>query len=94
MNPLIPAAGALALLAAFGHHLINEAGKVRPLPRLSLAFNAVGSGLLALDAVAEHQPIFVVVEGVWSIASLISLTRTIAPAPDRLSGQEPQAVET
>jgi hypothetical protein len=84
---VVQCAGSVLLLFAF---LAASFGLLRPQAVLTLAINVIGSGALALDAVAERQWGFLLLEGVWSLAAAIGLVHKLlqqrrtpaAPHPD------------
>jgi hypothetical protein len=67
---LIQVVGSLLVLAGFA---LAQWGMLNPKSPTYLVLNAVGSGILAVDAVVEAQWGFLLLEGVWAIVSLVSL---------------------
>ena len=66
--------GALAVLAAY---VANQLGWIRP-SQLSYALaNAVGAGILTFVAVVDRQAGFVVVQGAWTMISLLGIVRAL-----------------
>ncbi len=72
LSLVVQVIGSLAVLAGFALSQWNLLD-AKSVPYLVI--NAVGSGLLAVDAVVEQQWGFLLLEGVWSLVSLISLAR-------------------
>lgn len=69
MIQIISIIGSLIILSAYG------AGQAKMMNTSSLLYatlNLIGSGILAVIAVIESQWGFLLVEGVWSLISLIS----------------------
>jgi hypothetical protein len=71
---VVQCAGSVLLLVAF---LATLFGVLRPQAVLTLAINVLGSGALALDAVAERQWGFLLLQGVWSLAAAIGLVHEL-----------------
>ncbi|RKR74262.1 CBU_0592 family membrane protein [Frondihabitans australicus] len=74
MSLVIQIAGSLLVLAGFA---LAQFRVVDVTSRLYLVVNVVGSGALAVDAVVEAEWGFLLLEGVWSIVSAISLVRVL-----------------
>lgn len=70
MSQLVQVIGSVLILAAFA---LAQRGVLDARSRVYLVLNLVGSGVLAADAVAEKQWGFLLLEGVWSLVSLLSL---------------------
>jgi hypothetical protein len=68
---LIGAVGFVMLLSAFGLNLVGRMG--RDTATYS-ALNAAGAALLAGYALIKDAPIFVGLEGIWSLAAAVGLT--------------------
>ena len=69
--------GSLAILAAF---IANQARRLTTTGLTYLVLNTLGSGILAVIAIIEHQWGFLLLEGTWALVSLWSLLRlTLAP---------------
>lgn len=75
-------AGALAILVPFA---LLQVGRTTPHGYGYLAANLAGAGVLTVLAVVESQWGFVILQGVWALASLRGLLRTrrsrVAPGP-------------
>jgi len=65
-------AGALLILAAYAAHQAGRMSRETPAYHL---INAGGGALLLLAAVATWQIGFIVLEGAWTIISLVALLR-------------------
>ena len=71
--------GAVSILAAF------TLGQLRLLDQHSLVYlilNLVGSAVLAVIAFAEKRWGFLLLEGVWSIVSAVSLVAVLRPGQE------------
>ena len=66
--------GALAVLAAF---VANQLGWIRPSQFSYAAANFVGAGILTFVAVMDRQIGFVVLQGSWTIISLLGIVRAL-----------------
>jgi hypothetical protein len=64
--------GSLAVLLGFA---LSQWGLMNQKSLSYLLVNAIGSGLLAIDAVVEDQWGFLLLEGCWAIVSMISLVK-------------------
>jgi hypothetical protein len=62
--------GALAILGAFA---ANQLGWVRPSQLSYAVANLVGAGILTVVAVVDRQVGFVVLQGAWTVVSLIGI---------------------
>jgi hypothetical protein len=69
---LVQIAGSLLILAAFA---ASQAGRLPIDSRLYLVLNFIGSTILAVLAWIDQQWGFLLLEGVWAIVSLWSLTQ-------------------
>jgi hypothetical protein len=69
--------GSLAVLAGFG---ASQFGWLDPKSVPYLVVNAVGSGILAADAVYEAQWGFLLLEGAWAVVSLTGLVKVAITA--------------
>jgi hypothetical protein len=69
--------GAIAVLIPF---VAVQLGRLRPDARGYLAFNLVGSGLLAALALHDQDWGFLLLEGVWAVVAAWSLTRRLSAA--------------
>jgi hypothetical protein len=69
---IIQIIGSLAVLAGFA---LAQWGVLNQKSIAYLLVNAIGSGLLAADAVIEQQWGFLLLEGSWSVISVIGLFR-------------------
>jgi hypothetical protein len=67
--------GSLGVLAGFA---LSHWNLLNPKSVRYLLLNALGSGLLAADAVYEAQWGFLMLEGVWAVVSTIALVRLFA----------------
>ena len=75
-NQIISLAGAALILAAY---FAFQRGWLGRSHRLYHAMNFVGSSLLTVVAVADHQAGFIVLEGAWA---LLSIPGTLRPPTD------------
>jgi hypothetical protein len=66
-------------LLLVGAYLVNQRGRCTPTSHRYLAANALGAGLLASYSASINEPIFVVLEGFWCVASLLALRRELQP---------------
>jgi hypothetical protein len=64
--------GSLLVLAGFA---LSQAGVLDLKSVTYLVVNAIGSSLLAVDAVVEAQWGFLLLEGVWAVVSVVGLLR-------------------
>jgi hypothetical protein len=65
----------LAVLTGFA---LSQTGVLDPKSAVYLWLNAVGSGLLAADAVVEAQWGFLLLEGAWAVVSVVGLARLVS----------------
>ncbi len=70
-------AGALLILVAYAAHQAGKMSRDTPVYHVT---NAIGGGLLLVVAVAARQAGFIVLEGVWTVISLVALARGLRPA--------------
>jgi len=81
MDQAVQIVGALLILAAFAG---AQAGRLSPHSRLYLVLNLVGSAVLTVLAAIDGQLGFLLLEAVWALVSLWSLTQVLrgrAPSP-------------
>jgi len=71
--------GSIGILAAFG---ASQFKLIRPSSLSYLAVNAIASGLLGLVAFVGHQWGFLLLEGAWSLISLVMLVRLLIYGED------------
>ena len=71
--------GALAVLAAFA---ANQLGWVRPSQLSYAAANFVGAGILTFVAVVDRQVGFVVLQGSWTLISLLGIVQALRGGDD------------
>jgi hypothetical protein len=74
-NQVISLAGAALILSAY---LAFQRGWLGRSHRLYHAMNLVGSSLLTVVALSDHQAGFIVLEGAWA---LLSIPGTLRPPP-------------
>jgi hypothetical protein len=72
--------GSLLVLAGFAASLLGWLGDKSV---LYLVLNAVGSGILAVDAIYEAQWGFLVLEGSWAAVSVVGLFRLRGSSKER-----------
>ncbi len=75
--------GAAMILAAFA---AQQAGKLGGEDRAYLALNFVGAVILTWFAVEAKNAGLIVLEGSWSVISLVSLLKKRAASPPRSGG--------
>ena len=74
MEQLIQLVGALLVLLGY---LFTQTGRLDGAARSYLIINLVGSALLALVAALGQQWGFLLLNGVWSLISLVNLARVL-----------------
>ncbi len=80
MSQIVQIAGSLLILSGF---VLAQVGRLDPKSAGYLAVNAVGSGVLAVQAAVEAQWGFLLLEGVWAIVSVAALARLRYTGKDR-----------
>jgi hypothetical protein len=70
MGQLVQIAGSLLVVAGFA---LAQLGTLDPRSRTYLLLNAVGSAVLAVDALLGHQWGFLLLEGIWAVVSVTAL---------------------
>jgi hypothetical protein len=80
-------AGAVLILAAYAAH---QAGRMSRANVAYHAINAAGGALLLVAAVATRQIGFIVLEGAWTLISVVALARPAGRSPAS-GGREPAA---
>ena len=70
MEQMVQVVGSLLVLAAF---TAAQQGWVNPASKVYLVLNLIGSAVLSVDAAAEAQWGFLLLEGVWAIVSAAAL---------------------
>jgi hypothetical protein len=78
MEQVIQVIGALLILAGFAG---TQTGRMRADSVVYLVLNLVGAIVLAVLAFIDEQWGFVLLEGVWSVVSLWSLSRVMRGLP-------------
>jgi hypothetical protein len=74
MDQAVQIIGAVLILVAFAG---AQAGRLAPHSRLYLVLNLVGSAVLTVLAAIEGQLGFLLLEAVWALVSLWSLTQVL-----------------
>jgi hypothetical protein len=64
--------GSVGVLTGF---ILSQLNIVNPKSLSYLLINAIGSGLLAIDAIIESQWGFLLLEGAWAVVSIAGLIR-------------------
>ena len=77
MIQVISILGSLTILAAYG---ASQFRLMSPSGLLYSVLNLVGSAILAVIALIEHQWGFLLLEGVWALISLWTTVRIVAGA--------------
>jgi hypothetical protein len=77
MSLVFQVLGSLAVLAGFA---ASQFGWLTPQSVVYLVVNAVGSGVLAADAIYEAQWGFLLLEGAWAIVSVAGLVKVAIAA--------------
>jgi hypothetical protein len=72
MSMVIQIVGSVAILAGFA---LSQWGILNQKSFAYLLVNAIGSALLAADAVVERQWGFLLLEGSWSVVSIAGLVK-------------------
>jgi len=80
---LVSLLGAGMILAAFA---AQQAGKLGGEDRVYLVLNLFGAVILTWFAIQAKNAGLIVLEGSWSMISLVSLVRRRAPSPPRSGG--------
>ncbi|MFK3980326.1 hypothetical protein ACI2K4_08090 [Micromonospora sp. NPDC050397] len=73
---LIEVLGALLILAAFA---ATQLRRMDPHSVRYLVLNTLGAGILAVIAAVERSWGFLLLEGTWTVVSLVSLTLALRP---------------
>ncbi|MCC6317161.1 MAG: hypothetical protein IT361_05660 [Gemmatimonadaceae bacterium] len=74
MRQAISLFGALLILVPFA---ANQLGRMASDSRAFQLLNAVGAGILTVIALLERQWGFVLLEGTWSLVSVVGMVRTL-----------------
>lgn len=80
---LVSLLGAAMILAAFA---AQQAGKLGGEDRAYLVLNLLGAVILTWFAVEAKNAGLIVLEGSWSVISLVSLVRKLSASPPRSGG--------
>jgi hypothetical protein len=80
---IVSLVGAGMILAAFA---AQQAGKLGGEDRAYLVLNLLGAVILTFFAVEAKNAGLIVLEGSWSIISLVSLVRKVGASPPRSGG--------
>ena len=78
MSEILQVVGALLVLAGF---TATQLGRLNPDSAPYLVANVAGAGILAVIAAAGHDWGFLLLEGVWTVVSVVSLARTLHRRP-------------
>ncbi len=72
MIQLVSLVGSLLILTAFS---ANQLGRMTAQQRSYTLLNLFGAGILAVVALLEEQWGFLLLEGVWTLVSIVALVR-------------------
>ncbi len=78
VGTLVQIGASLCVLLPF---VLVQAGRLGTGSVAYLIANALGSGVLAVDAALGHDWGFLLLEGVWAAVSVAGLWRALRPAP-------------
>ncbi len=78
VGTLVQVGASLCVLVPF---VLVQAGRLGTGSGAYLVPNALGSGVLAVDAALGHDWGFLLLEGVWAAVSVAGLWRALRPAP-------------
>lgn len=78
MNQAIQVVGSILILVAYA---LAQRGRVSQKSRAYLLLNIVGSAVLAVEAVLEHQYGFILLEAIWALLSTASLVGVLRGRP-------------
>jgi fucose permease len=65
--------GLVGFVCLFGAFALNLVGRLDRTGGAYLAMNAVGAAILAWYGLQKDTPIFVALEGIWSLAAVVTL---------------------
>ena len=74
MLQVISVFGSLAILAAF---VANQRGLISPSQLSYAAANFVGAAILTVVAIVDQQVGFILLQGTWTLVSLIGIVRIL-----------------
>lgn len=74
MLQVISVFGSLAILAAF---VANQRGWISPSQLSYAAANFVGAAILTVVAIVDQQVGFILLQGTWTLVSLIGIVRIL-----------------
>lgn len=83
MSQFAQIVGSLLVLGGFA---LAQRGLLHQKSRTYLVLNLVGSTVLTVEAVLEHQLGFLLLEGVWAFVSAMSLLHALRGKAERDSG--------